>query len=128
VDIPLPSVLLNADAVRGYLDSVHDPHLELLQHEPPQEAYPQSPRQQLIPFKWVMETSAQRTSVEDMKYLDTRETSLVIVADVQSNMARSRSSTPRTYTNQPRPLYALKRRASQSSIVASNHSLKVFIN
>jgi hypothetical protein len=126
VDIPLPSVLLNADAVRGYLDSVRDPHLELLQHEPPKKSYP---RQQLIPFKWVMETSTQRTSVEDMKYYDTRETSLVIVADVQSNMPRSRSSTPRTHTNQPQPqpLYALKRRASQSSIVASNHSLKVFI-
>ena len=129
MDISLPSVLLNADAVRAYLDSVHGPHLELPQHEPHQETCPQSPRQQLIPFKWVMETSAQRMSVEDMKYYDTREASFVIVTDVQSNMARarSRSSTPRTHTNQPRPLYPLKRRASQSGTVASNNPLKVFI-
>ncbi len=127
MDIPLPSVLLNADAVRAYLDSVHGPHLELPQHEPPQEAYPQSPRQQLIPFEWVMETSAQLMSVGDMKYYDAREASLVIVADVQSNLARPPSSKPRTYTNQPRPLYALKRRASQSSTVAPNNPLKVFI-
>lgn len=122
--IPLPSVLLNADAVRAYLDSVEDPRFDLPQDEPLQEAYP---RRQLTPFIWVMETPAQRMPVEDMKYYDTQETSLVVVADVQSNMARSRTSTPRTHTNQPRPLYALKRRASQSSIVASNNSLKVFI-
>jgi len=113
----MPSVLLNADAVRAYLDSVRDPHLKLPQHEPPQEAYPQFPRRQLIPSKWVMEASAQRMSVE----------APIIVADVQSNMARSSSFTPRTHTNHPRPLYALKRRASRSSIVASNNSLKVFI-
>lgn len=123
MDIPLPSVLLNADAVRAYLDGVHGPHLKLPRHEPPQEAYPQSPRQQLIPFKWVMETSAQQVSVEDMKYYDTREASFVS----QSNMARPPSSALITHINQPRPLYALKRRASQSSSVVSNHSLKVFI-
>ena len=123
MDIPPPSVLLNADAVRAYLDGVHGPHLELPQHEPPQEAYPQSPRQQLTPFKWLMETSAQQVSVEDMKYYDTREASLVI----QSNMARPPFSALRTRANQPRPLHALKRRASQSSSVASNNSLKVFI-
>jgi hypothetical protein len=127
MDIPPPSVLLNADAVRAYLDSVHGPHLESPQHEPHQGTCPQSPRQQLIPFKWVMETSAQRMSAEDMKYYDTREASLVILMEVQSNMARSRSSTPRTHTNQSRPLYALKRRASQSGTVVSNNSLKVFI-
>lgn len=127
MDIPLPSVLLNADAVRAYLDSVHGPHFELPQHEPSQEACPQSPRQQLIPLKWVMATSARRVLVEDMKYYDTREASLVIVTDVQSNLARSPSSTPRTHTNQPRPLYTLKRRASQSGTVASNNALKVFI-
>jgi hypothetical protein len=127
VDILLPSVLLNADAVRAYLDSVHGPHFELLQHEPPKEACPQSPRQQLIPFKWVMETSAQRTSVEDTKYHDNREASLVIVTDVQSNMGCSPSFTPRTHTNHPRSLYALKRRASRSSTVTSNNSFKVFI-
>jgi hypothetical protein len=124
VDIPLPSVLLNADAVRAYLDSVNDPHLELPQDELLQEAYPQ---QQLTPSKWAMETSAQRMSVEDVKYYDTREASLVVVTDVPSNTARSRTSTPRTHTNQPRPLYALKRRASQSGIVSSNNALKVFI-
>jgi hypothetical protein len=125
VDIPLPSVLLNADAVRAYLVSVDDPHLELPQYEPPQEAYP---RQQHTPSKSVMESSAQRILVEDMKYYNTREASLVIVADARSNMARSHTSTPKTHTtNRPRPLYALKRRASQGSIVASNNSLKVFI-
>jgi hypothetical protein len=123
VDIPLPSVLLNADAVRAYLDHVHGPHFELPQHEHSQEACPQSPRQQLIPLKWMMATSARRVLVEDMKYYDTREASLVIVTDVQSNLA----STPRTHTNQPRPLHALKRRASQSGTVASNNALKVFI-
>lgn len=122
VDIPLPSVLLNADAVRAYLDSVHGPLLELPQHEPPKEACPQSPRQQLIPFEWVMETS--RMSVEDTKYYDTREMSLVFVTDVQSNMARSPSFTPRAHTNHPRPFYTLKRRASRSSTVTSNKSLK----
>lgn len=127
MDIPLPSVLLNAEAVRAYLDGVHDPQLDLSQHEPPQEAYPRSPQQQLIPFKRVIETSAQRISVEDMKCYDTRDVSLGIVADVKSNMARLRSSTPRTLINQPRPLYVLKRRASQSSTVASNNSSKVFI-
>jgi hypothetical protein len=120
VDIPLPSVLLNADAVRAYLDSVHDPHPELPQDEPPQETHQ---RQQFAPFKWVMETSAQRMSVEDMKYHDTRGASLVIIADVQSNMAGSRTSITKTHANRPRPL---KRRASQSCIVASNNSLKVF--
>ena len=124
MDIPLPSVLLNADAVRAYLDSVHEPHLELSQHNPPQEADLQSPRQQLISSKWVMETSAQRMSVKNMINYDTREAPLVIVADVQSNMERLRSSTPRTHTNRPQSLYPLKRRASQSRIVASN---KVFI-
>jgi hypothetical protein len=123
MDIPPPSVLLNADAVRAYLDSVDDPHLELPQDEPFQEAYP---RQQLTPSKWVMGTSAQRMSVEDVKYYDTREAPLVVVADVQSSMARSRTSTPRTHTNRPRPLYNLKRRASQS-IGASSNSLKVSI-
>ena len=122
MDIPLPSVLLNADAVRAYLDGVHGPHLEPPQDEPAQEAYP---RQRLTPFKWVMETSAQRMLVEAMKYYNARESSLVIVAGVQSNMARSRTSTPRTHTNR-RHFYALKRRASQSSIVASNGSSKVF--
>ncbi len=124
MDIPSPSVLLNADAVRAYLDSVHGPHLELPQDEIPQDAYQ---RQQLTPSKWVMKTSAQRMLVEAMKYHDTREASLAIIADIQSNMARSRTSSPRTHTNRPRPLYALKRRASQSGIVASNDSLKVFI-
>lgn len=127
MDIPLPSVLLNAEAVRTSLDSVHDPQLELPQHEPPREAYPRSPRQQLIPFKRVMETSAQRMSVESMKCYDTREASLGTVADVKSNMALSHSSTPGTLTNQPRPVYVLKRRASQSSTVAFNNSSKVFI-
>lgn len=126
MDIPLPSVLLNANTVRAYLDSVHNAHLKLPQDEPPQEPYP---RQQLTPSKWVMETSAQRMSVEDTKYYDTPEASLVIVADVQSNVTRSCTFTPRTHTNRPRPLYPLKRRASQSCIqvVAPNNSLKVFI-
>ena len=73
-----------------------------------------------------MENSARRLSVEDMQYHDTRAASLVIIADVLSNMVRSHTSTPRTHTSQSRPFYALKRRASQSGIVASNNSLKVF--
>lgn len=126
MDIPLPSVLLDAHAVRAFLNSVNDPHLKLPQHEPRQKTYRQSPRQQLIPYKRVMETSSQRMSVGDAKYYDTREVSLVIVTDVLSTMVHSRSSTARTHTNQHRPLYALKRRASQSCIAASNNSLKVF--
>ena len=127
MDIPLPSVLLDAHAVRAYLDSVHDPHLKLPQYESRQKTFRKSPRQQLIPSKRVMETSAQLLSMGDAKYYDTQEVSLAIVTDVQPTMVHSRSSTPRTHTTQHRPLCPLKRRASQSCIVASHNLLKVYV-
>ncbi len=131
MDIPLPSVLLNADAVRAYLDSVHGPHIMLPQQGPPQEPYPQSPRQQLIPSKRVMDSSAKRMSAEDMKHYDTREASLVVVSDAQlsvPNMTPLCSSTSKSHTIEPRPLYTtLKRLASENGFATSSNSLKVFI-
>ena len=144
-NVPPPSVLLNAAAIRAYLDSVHGPHNissrphslqpaypqspELAHPQPPQPASPQSPLQQLIPSKPVIEISAERTHERDKRHQNNRKSLFAIASKQLSGRYTTPppSTPPKLHIQQSRPISALKRQASQDDIVTSNDSLKVFL-
>jgi len=124
LDAPLPSVLLNADAVRAHLDSVHGPHNVFPRPESPRQVCSQSPPRKLIPSKLVIETSPERIPARDTGHQNSRKSLFTMVSAVQPsepNMAPPPSTPPKLHIHQPRPIYPRKRRASQGS---SNDSLK----
>lgn len=124
--VPLPSVFLNANAVRDYLDGVHGPHNVFPQHESSQKAYPQSPRQ-LIPSELVIEIQTEPMPTGDMVHHDTRESRIMVASYTDLNLAPPLSIPPKLYIHQPWPMHALKRQVSQGGIFAFTNSLKVFL-
>jgi len=140
-NVPPPSVLLNAAAIRAYLDSVHGPHNilsqphspqlaypqspELAHPQPPQPASPQSPLQQLIPSK----LSAERTHERDKRHQNNRKSLFAMASKQLSGQYTTPppSTPPKLHIQQSQPISALKRQASQDDTVTSNDSLKVFL-
>ncbi|SRR6266851_8678095 len=129
-DIPPPSVLLNANAVRAYLDSVQRPHDVLPRPQSPQLTYPQSPLQQLMPSKQVIEVSAERIPERDMRRHNNRKSLFAVTSTVRPSDPSTTlppSTVPKLHTQQPQLMSSLKRQASHGSIVGSNDSFKVFL-
>jgi len=134
LDIPPPSVLLNASAIRAYLDSVHGPHNissqpqspELAHPQPPQLVCPQSPLQKLIPSKLVIEISAERMHEGDTKRHNNRKSSFATASKELSDpyTTPSPSTLPKLHIQEPPPISALKRQASQDDFVTTNGRLK----
>jgi hypothetical protein len=128
-DIPPASVLLDANAVRAYLDSVHGPH-DVLPPQSPQLTYPQSPLQQLMPSKQVIEVSAERIPERDMRRHNNRKSLFAVTSTVRPSDPSTTlppSTVLKLHTQRPQLMSALKRQASHGSIVGSNDSLKVFL-
>jgi len=141
-NVPPASVLLNADAVRAYLDGVHGPHNissqprspqlahpqspELAHPQPPQPPSPQSPLQQLITSKPVIEISDERTHERDMRRRNNRKTLFAMASKELSDPYTTSppSTLPELQIQQPQAISALKRQASQDVIDTSNDSLK----
>ena len=145
-DAPPPSVLLNASAIRAYLDSVHGPHNissqpqspqlayprspELAHPQPFQLAYPQSPLEQLIPSKPVKEISAELIMHEgDMRRQNNRKSLFAMALEQLSDpyAVPQPSTLPKLHVQSPRSTSALKRQASQDDIVTPKDSLKVLL-
>ncbi|KAH9964657.1 hypothetical protein BC827DRAFT_952523 [Russula dissimulans] len=124
IHISPPSVLLNADAIRAYLDKVHGPHHILPRAVSPRQAH-QSPLLQLISSKVVIEISAERMPAIDIGHSGTRKSLFTLVSAVQPDltMAPVPSITPELHTQHSRPM---KREGSQESVIASHEPLKVF--
>ncbi|KAH9982050.1 hypothetical protein BGW80DRAFT_1453007 [Lactifluus volemus] len=110
-DVPHPSILLNANDVRAYLNAIHGPHNVVPEPESLQLAYPQSLRQQLFPDKLVAEISAEQMSSRHMVHLSPRKSLFASFPD-------SFIEPSKMYIHQPRPMYALKRQASSNSFAA----------
>jgi len=130
-EVPPPSVLLNADAVRAYLDSVHGPHEVLPLPQSPQQAYPQSPLHQLVPSKLVIEISSQHMLMRDIRHHNIQKslfTGTYVVHSSDPITVPSPSTIPKLHTQQSQSMTTLKRQASQGSIVAPNDSLKVCLS
>ena len=143
MDIPPPSVLLNPSAIRAYLDSVHGPHnissqpqspqlvylqYELAHPQPPQLVCPQSPLQKLIPSKPLIEISAERMHEGDTRRHNNRKSLFAMASKELSDpyTTPSPSTLPKMPIQEPRPISALKRKASQDDFATSNDCLKVF--
>ncbi|KAH9064944.1 hypothetical protein EDB87DRAFT_1596584 [Lactarius vividus] len=120
VEVSPPSVLLNAHAVREYLDLVHGPHSLLPRPASPRLCYPPPPLSS-SPSKLATDDPAEQMS---LKYL-TRHgawtilpTSFLSVSTKQNSEPRSGSLRPLSFTRpgshiyQPQPIHASKRRAS----------------
>jgi len=122
IRISPPSVLLNADAIRAYLDRVHGPHHVLPRAVSPRPAY-QSPLLQLISSKVVIEISAERMPAIDIGNRGTRKSLFTLVSAVQPDltMAPVPSITHELHIQPSRPM---KREGSQESIIASYEPLK----
>jgi hypothetical protein len=130
-EVPSPSVLLNANAVRAYLDSVHGPHEVLPLPQSLQLAYLQSPLHQLVPSKLMIEISAQYMPRRDIRHHNIHKslfTGTYVVHSSDPNTVLSPSTIPELHTQQSQPMATLKRQASQGSIIAPNNSLKVCLS
>ncbi|KAI0245675.1 hypothetical protein BJV78DRAFT_265030 [Lactifluus subvellereus] len=123
-DAPYPSVLLNANHVRAYLDAMHGPHKIIPGPESLQLAYPQSPRQQFFPSKLVIEISAERMSSRHVAHHNAQKSpfscpSGSVVLFPNPSMAPP-SAASKLHIHQPQPMYPLKRKASQDTTAVSN--------
>ena len=126
---PHPSVLLDANHVRAYLDAVHGPHKIVPGPESPQLAYPQSPRQQFFSPKLVIEISAERMPSRHVAHHNARNfpfssPSGSVIPFPNPSLA-SLSAASKLRIHQPRPVYPLKRQGSPDSIAVSNRFPKV---
>ena len=127
-EVPLPSVLLRADAVRAYLDSVHGPHGVLPLPPSLQLTHTQFPLHQLVPPKLAIEISAQDMLKKDIRHHNNRKSLFMGTYAVYSSDPKT-VLPPLTifklHTQRSQPMPTLKRQASQGSIVSSHDSLKV---
>jgi hypothetical protein len=127
-DVPPSSVLLNANAVRAYLDSVHGPHELVPQPPSPHLAYPQSPLQQLLQSKVMIEMSAEQMPGRDMSPHGHRKSLFVMASAARPfdpTTAPLSFTTHNSKVQQPQPKFYLKRQAGQDSTVAHGGLLKV---
>ncbi|KAH9028822.1 hypothetical protein EDB83DRAFT_2422222 [Lactarius deliciosus] len=120
VDVSSPSVLLDAHAVREYLDLIHGPHPLLHGPASPRLCYP-SPPLPPSPSKLATDNPAEQMP---LKYLTHHgawtilPTSFLSVSTKQNSEPRSGalrplpSTWPGSHIYQPQPIHASKRRAS----------------
>jgi hypothetical protein len=130
-EVPPPSVLLNANAIRAYLDSVHGPHEVLPLPQSPQVAYSQSPLHQFVPSKLVIEISAQHMPRRDIRYHNVQKslfTGTYVIHSSDPNTVPSPSTMPKLHAQKSQSMATLKRQASQSNIITPNDSLKVCLS
>lgn len=120
VDVSSPSVLLNAHAVREYLDLVHGPHPLLPGSASPRLCYP-SPPLPPSPCKLATDNPAEQISLKYLTHQGARTilpTSFLSVSMKQNSEPRSGalrllpSTWPGSHIYQPQPIHASKRRAS----------------
>ncbi|KAH9036600.1 hypothetical protein EDB85DRAFT_1939297 [Lactarius pseudohatsudake] len=111
VDVSSPSVLLNAPAVREYLDLVHGPHPLLPGPASPRLCYP-SPPLPPSPSKLATDNPAEQMSLKYLTHHGAR-TILPTIPSPRSGALRLLPSTwPGSHIYQPQPIHASKRRAS----------------
>ncbi|KAH9170987.1 hypothetical protein EDB89DRAFT_1974486 [Lactarius sanguifluus] len=120
VDVSSPSVLLDAHAVREYLDLVHGPHPLLPGPASPRLCYP-SPPLPPSPCKLATDNPAEQMSLNYLTHPGARTilpTSFLSVSTKQNSEPRSGalrllpSTWPGSHIYQPQPIHASKRRAS----------------
>ncbi|KAH9005811.1 hypothetical protein EDB86DRAFT_2876390 [Lactarius hatsudake] len=117
VDVSSPSVLLNAHAVRDYLDLVHGPHPLLPGPASPRLCYP-SPPLPPSPSKLATDDPAEKMPLTHHGAWTILPTSFLSVSTKQNSEPRSGalrplpSTWPGSHIYQPRPIHASKRRAS----------------
>jgi len=130
--VPSPSVLLNAQAVRAYLDLVHGPHPLSPPLESPLLSYP-SPPLSLSPSTLATDNRAKQMSPKCLTHhgaWTTLPTSFPSVSTTQNfvpksgAMASLLSTEPGSHIYQPQPIYPSKRRASLGIIAAFRGSSK----
>ncbi|KAI9437025.1 hypothetical protein H4582DRAFT_1961383 [Lactarius indigo] len=135
VGVSSPSVLLNAHAVREYLDLVHGPHPLLPGPASPRLCYP-SPPLPPSPSKLATDNPAVQMSPKYLIHhgaLTVLPTSFLSVSTKQNSEPRSGtlrplpSTWPSPHIYQPQPIHASKRRASLGIIAAFGGTSKVFL-
>jgi len=124
-DAPSPSVLLNAHAVRTYLDVIHGPH--------PLPPEPGSLLLSLSPSKLVTDHQAEQVSPKHLTHHEARTIlpspfPLVSTKQISGSKSGAMAIFPSTWPGfrvyQPQPMYPTKRRASLGIIAAVRGSSK----